>query len=75
MKDNIKFSLVIDKLNQKIAELNIKLARNENDPVMKAELDEILKDKDLLYHGSDEELKAILDKYGDLVNEWFKRTN
>ena len=67
MKDNIKFSLVIDKLNQKIAELNIKLARNENDPVIKAELDEILKDKELLYQGTDQELKTILDKYGDLV--------
>lgn len=69
MIDNIKFSLVIDKLNQKIAELNIKLARNENDPVIKAELDTVLNDKELLYHGTDEQLKQILEKYGDLVNE------
>ncbi len=68
MDKNIAFSLIIDILNRKISELNIKLSKNES-PELRRTLDELLADKKALYEGDADTLKAVLEKYGDLINE------
>jgi hypothetical protein len=68
MDKNIAFSLIIDILNRKISELNIKLSKNES-PELRRTLDELLADKKALYEGDSDTLKAVLEKYGDLINE------
>lgn len=68
MDKNIAFSLIIDILNRKISELNIKLSKNES-PELRATLDELLADKKALYEGNADTLKTVLEKYGDLINE------
>ncbi len=68
MDINIKFSLIIEKLNQKIAELNIKISEDEDNVLLKKELNTLLKDKELLYKGNSNEFKNILEKYGDMIN-------
>lgn len=68
MDKNIAFSLIIDILNRKISELNIKLSKNES-PELRRTLDELLADKKALYEGNADTLKTVLEKYGDLINE------
>ena len=68
MDKNIAFSLIIDILNRKISELNIKLSKNES-PELRATLDELLADKKAVYEGNADTLKTVLEKYGDLINE------
>ena len=68
MDKNIAFSLIIDILNRKISELNIKLSKNES-PELRRTLDDLLADKKALYEGDADTLKAVLEKYGDLINE------
>ena len=61
MENSIKFTLIIDKLNRKISELNIKISKDFNN-------DE-LEDRDLLYKGNVDDVKKIIEKYGDTFNE------
>ena len=68
MDKNIAFSLIIDILNRKISELNIKLSKNENSEIRNS-LDELLADRKALYEGDSETVQSILKKYGDIINE------
>ena len=69
MENNIKFTLIIEKLNQKIAELNIKISKDETNQLLKQELQTLLTDRNLLYKGTQSDLSNILQKYGDFTNE------
>lgn len=65
MDNNMKFSLAIDTLNKKIAEITIKLSEDLNNKSLQLELDQLLKDKDFLYKSNDSEaLKKLIEKYG-----------
>ena len=69
-ENNIKFALALDKINRKIAQLNIKLSKDLTNPILKNELEILLKDKDLLYKGTDVELLTeLINKYGSKDNE------
>ena len=69
-ENNIKFALALDKINKKIAKLNIKLSKDLTNPVLKNELDLLLKDKKCLYTGTDvDELTELINKYGSKDNE------
>lgn len=69
-ENNIKFALALDKINRKIAKLNIKLSKDLTNPILKNELETLLKDKDLLYKGTDVELLTeLINKYGSKDNE------
>lgn len=65
MDNNMKFSLAIDTLNQKIAEITIKLSEDLNNKSLQLELEQLLENKDRLYKSNDrEELKKLIEKYG-----------
>lgn len=68
MELNTKFSLIIDKLNKKISEINILLSKDNSNEALKNELNLLLKDRDLFFKGTNEQLKELIDKYGELIN-------
>ena len=63
-ENSAKFTLAIDRLNKKIAELNIKISKDFNNDNLNAELHELLKDKNKLYKADSEEFIKLIDKYG-----------
>lgn len=69
MENNIKFTLIIDKLNRKISELNIKISKDFNNEELQKRLQSLLEDRDLLYKGNVNDVKKIIEKYGDTFNE------
>lgn len=69
MENSIKFTLIIDNLNRKISELNIKISKNFNNSELQEELRSLLEDRDLLYKGNINDVKKIIEKYGDTFNE------
>ncbi len=69
MENNIIFTLINEKLNRKIAKLNILISKDSNNSDLKEELQEILSDKQLLYKGTTEDLKKLKEKYGEFINE------
>lgn len=69
MDNNMKFTLTVNKLEMKISELNIKILNNPNNVQLKEELDEVLNDKSTLYKGSAVEVKKIIEKYGENLND------
>lgn len=69
MENSIKFTLVADKLERRISKLNIKISKDSNNSELKTELEELLKDKDVLYKGNANDVKKIIEKYGDTFNE------
>ena len=69
METNTKFSLIIDKLNKKISELNIKLSKDTEIIELQNTLNTLLSDRDLLFKGNNEQLDALIKKYGELINE------
>ena len=60
----MKFTLAIDKLNKKIAELNIKLSKNPDDTESEEKLQKLLYNKNVMYRGSSEEFEVLIEKYG-----------
>ena len=65
MEKNVKFTLAIDTLNKKIADLNIKISKDLNNEVLKNELSILLKDKNTLLKGTDiTEFEELIEKYG-----------
>ena len=60
----MKFTLAIDKLNKKIAELNIKLSKNPDDLESEEKLQKLLYSKNVMYRGSSEEFEVLIEKYG-----------
>lgn len=69
MDNNMKFTLTVNKLEMKISELNIKILNDPNNLELKEELNEILNDKNCLYKGSTVEVKKIIEKYGENLND------
>ncbi len=69
MENSTKFNLIIEKLNQKIADLNIKLSKDPNNIQLQNKLDELLKDKERIYKGTIKDLDELTLKYGEINNE------
>lgn len=69
MEINTKFSLIIDKLNKKISELNIKLSKDADNAKLQNELKNLLSDRDMFFKGNNQELESLIKKYGELINE------
>ena len=64
MENSMKFTLAIDKLNKKIADLNIKLSKNPDDLESEEKLQKLLYSKNVMYRGSSEEFEVLIEKYG-----------
>ena len=69
MEINTKFSLIIDKLNKKISELNIKLSKDADNAKLQNELKNLLSDRDMFFKGNNQELESLIKKYGEIINE------
>lgn len=69
MENSTKFNLIIEKLNQRIANLNIKLSKDSNNIELQNKLDELLKDKERVYKGTIKDLDELTLKYGETNNE------
>lgn len=67
MDNNIKFTVIVDKLNRLISELNIEISKNPNDG-LKNKLDELINDRNALYKGNVQDLENIVAKYGEKIN-------
>lgn len=65
MNNSIKFTVIVDKLNRLIAELNIKISKNQENEELKSKLDELIYDRNLLYKGTLKDLENITAKYGE----------
>ena len=68
MENSTKFTLAIDRINKKIADLNIKISKDFDNNVLKTELQELLEDKQKIYKSESEEFLRIINKYGSLNN-------
>ena len=64
MEISMQFTLAIDKMNQRIAELNIILSKDPNNEAAKNKLQILLNDKNLIYKGTPEEFEKLIKKYG-----------
>ncbi len=69
MENSVKFTLVVNILDRKIAKLNIKILENSNNIELKKELEELLNDRNLIYKGNINDVEKIIEKYGDAFNE------
>ena len=66
MNNNIKFSIALENLNKKIAELNIKISKDLDNILLKNELSILLYDRDILFKGTDiKKIESFMDKYGN----------
>lgn len=66
MNNNIKFSVALNNLNKKIAELNIKISKDLNNEHLKNELSILLNEHDMLLKGIDTEIiESLIEKYGN----------
>lgn len=66
MDNNIKFSVALENLNRKIAELNIKISKELNNNNLKNELSILLNERDILSKGTDTEIiESLINKYGN----------
>ena len=64
MENSMKFTLAIDKINKKIAELNIKIVKEVENENFKNELQILLQDKQKLYKSNKEDFEKLIEKYG-----------
>ena len=64
MENNMKYTLVISKINEEIAKTNIELSKDKENLKLKDTLLTLLKDKEAVYSGSTKELKKLFEKYG-----------
>ena len=64
MENSMKFTLAIDRINKRIAELNIKISQNLTNEELKTELKTLIEDKERIYKGNSEDFKNLLEKYG-----------
>ncbi len=70
MNDNTKFTILLDMLNRKIADINVILSKNpSNKEILNKELENLLNDRETLYNGNYEDFCKILSKYGDTIND------
>ena len=66
MDNNIKFSVALENLERKIAELNIKISKDLNNQVLKHELSRLLNNKDMLLKGTDSNIiESLINEYGN----------
>lgn len=66
MDNNIKFSVALNNLNNKIAELNIKISKDFNNEELKTKLSILLNERDMLLKGTDtEKIESLIEKYGN----------
>ena len=66
MDNNIKFSVAIENLERKIAELNIKISKDLNNQVLKHELSRLLNNKAMLLKGTDSNIiESLINEYGN----------
>ena len=66
MDNNIKFSVAIENLERKIAELNIKISKDLNNQVLKHELSRLLNNRDMLLKGTDSNIiESLINEYGN----------
>lgn len=66
MDNNIKFSVALENLERKIAELNIKMSKDLNNQVLKHELSRLLNNKDMLLKGTDSNIiESLINEYGN----------
>ena len=66
MDNNIKFSVALNNLTKKIAELNIKISKDLNNEQLKNELSILLNEHDTLLKGTDTEIiESLIEKYGN----------
>ncbi len=63
-ENTAKFTLAIDKLNKKIAELNIKISKDFENEELKNTLHELLEDKLNIYKADSDEFIKLINKYG-----------
>ena len=69
MENNVNFTLALDNLNKKIAELNIKISKDFSNQLLKDELSLLLNDREILLKESNlEKLENIINKYGSKNN-------
>ncbi len=69
MDNNIKFTVIVDKLNYQIAMLNIEISKDPSNNELNEKLNKLLADREKLYTGTAEDLDNLTKKYGDLINE------
>ena len=66
MDNNIKFSVALENLERKIAELNIKLSKDLDNQVLKHELSRLLNNKKTLLKGTDTNIiESLINEYGN----------
>ena len=66
MENDVKFSVALENLDRKIAELNIKISKNFDNETLKIELSNLLKEHDLLLKETDKEIiESLINKYGN----------
>ena len=69
MENNVNFTLALDNLNKKIAELNIKISKDFSNQLLKDELSLLLNDREILLKESNlDKLENIINKYGSKNN-------
>ncbi len=70
MTENTKFTILLDMLNRKIADLNIKIAKDDpNKENLEKQLNDMLKDREILYSGNHSDFINLLKKYGETIND------
>ena len=66
MDNNIKFSVALENLERKIAELNIKISKDLDNQVLKHELSRLLNNKKTLLKGTDTNIiESLINEYGN----------
>lgn len=70
MIENTKFTILLDMLNRKIADLNIRIAKDDpNKEKLEKQLNDMLKDREILYTGDHSDFVNVLKKYGETIND------
>ena len=70
MIENTKFTILLDMLNRQIADLNIRIAKDDpNKENFEKQLNDMLKDREILYTGDHSDFVNVLKKYGETIND------
>lgn len=66
MDNNIKFTIALENLNNKIAELNIKISEDFDNEDLKNKLSILLNERNILLKGTNSEIiESLINKYGN----------
>ena len=69
MDDILRFTIAINNLDRRIAELNIEIAKDSNTSDYNRELELLLRDREKILSGSNQELRELIKKYGSKNDE------